>query len=83
MSCELRPHPDEQYELVIDSPGNRLAALIDQMEQNWDQGNNAANDDLVVRIREHIRQQQATTALLTGDGREQNGPDAAEGFSHS
>ncbi|MGH3907179.1 MAG: hypothetical protein ACRDTE_23835 [Pseudonocardiaceae bacterium] len=77
MSCELTPHPDDQYELVIDSPGNRLAALIDQMEQNWDQGNNAANDDLVVRIREHIRQQQATTALLIGDGREQNGPEAA------
>lgn len=73
MSCELTPHPDDQCELVGDSPGNRLAALIDQMEQNWDQGNNAANDDLVVRIREHIRQQQATTALLIGDGREQNG----------
>ena len=75
MSCELTPHPDGQYELVSDSPGNRLAALIDQMEQNWDQGDDAANDDLVVRIREHIRQQ-VTTALLIGDGREQNGPEA-------
>lgn len=36
---------------------NPLAALIDQMQQNWDLGDNAANDDLVVEIREHIRRQ--------------------------
>lgn len=36
---------------------NPLAALIDQMQQNWDLGDNAANDDLIVEIREHIRTQ--------------------------
>lgn len=38
-----------------------LTDLIEQMYRNWDQGNNAANSDLVVRIREHIRHQRKTT----------------------
>ncbi|MGH3798123.1 MAG: hypothetical protein ACRDSP_25005 [Pseudonocardiaceae bacterium] len=70
MSCESPPHPDDQDELATDSQENPVAALIDQMTRNWDHGNNAANDDLVVRIREHIRQQQTTTALLSDDHRE-------------
>lgn len=74
MSCELPPDPDyDQDEPGIDQE-NSLAALIDRMAQNWDQGNNAANDDLVVQIREHIRQQQATTALLIGASPETTGP---------
>ncbi|MGH3925999.1 MAG: hypothetical protein ACRDTT_24600 [Pseudonocardiaceae bacterium] len=62
MSCEPSPRPDDQDDLVIDRQENPLVALIYQMEQNWDQGNNAANDDLVVQIREHIRRQQAAAA---------------------
>src|ERR1051326_4210585 len=31
------------------------------MQQNWDLGDNAANDDLVFEIREHIRRQRVTT----------------------
>ncbi|MGH3904428.1 MAG: hypothetical protein ACRDTE_09595 [Pseudonocardiaceae bacterium] len=61
MSCEP-PHPDDQDQLITDSQENPLAALIDQMQQNWDRGNNAANDDLVFQIRQHIRQQQAGAA---------------------
>lgn len=66
MSCEP-PHPDDQDQLVIESQKNSLAALIDQMRQNWDQDNNAANDDLVVQIRQHIRQQQAGAHHSTAD----------------
>lgn len=54
MSC------GEFASLADDYPGGRpnpLAALIDQMQQNWDLGDNAANDDLVFEIREHIRRQ--------------------------
>lgn len=46
--------------LTDDHLGSRespLAALIDQLQQNWDLGDNAANDDLVFEIREHIRRQ--------------------------
>lgn len=58
MSC------GERVPLTGRRPGggdNPLAALIDQMQQNWDLGDNAANDDLVIRIREHIRQQRLQT----------------------
>lgn len=36
---------------------NSLAAMIDQLQQNWDLGDDAANDDLVLQIRQHIRRQ--------------------------
>ena len=65
--CEPPSPPGDQDELVIDGQNMSLAALVDQMHQNWDRGDNAANDDLVVQIRDHIRRHQtATPALLTG-----------------
>lgn len=36
---------------------NPLAAMIDQLQQNWHLGDDAANEDLVVQIRQHIRRQ--------------------------
>jgi len=42
---------------VGDDHANPLAAMIDQLRENWDRGNDAANDDLVVQIRQHIRRQ--------------------------
>jgi hypothetical protein len=65
--CEPPSPPGDQDELVIDAQNVSLAALVEQMHQNWDRGDNAANDDLVVQIREHIRRHQAATpALVTG-----------------
>ena len=55
---EYVPLPDG-YGTV--SRKNPLAALIDQLQQNWDLGDNVANDDLVVEIRAHIRRQRMTT----------------------
>lgn len=58
MSCgESAPLTDDYS---IAGRENPLAALIDQMQQNWDLGDNAANDDLVIEIREHIRRQRVT-----------------------
>ncbi|MGH3794524.1 MAG: hypothetical protein ACRDRT_06005 [Pseudonocardiaceae bacterium] len=59
MTRELIPDSDDQDEQYVLIPPNRLAALVDQMQRNWDHDNHAANEVLVVRIREHIRQQQA------------------------
>lgn len=39
-----------------------LATLIEQLQENWDHDNNAANDELVMRIREHIRRQRAAAS---------------------
>lgn len=36
---------------------NSLAAMIDQLQENWDRGDDEANDDLVLQIRQHIRRQ--------------------------
>ncbi len=54
---EPAPLTDAQDEWAAPAQENLLAALIDQMQQNWDLGNDAANDVLVVQIREHIRRQ--------------------------
>lgn len=56
---------------------NPLAALIDQMQQNWDLGDNAANDDLVIQIREHIRQQRLRADVYSVD-RAQEQPEHPE-----
>ncbi|MCA1705207.1 MAG: hypothetical protein LC808_18900 [Actinobacteria bacterium] len=40
-------------------PADPLATLIEQLQENWHHDNHAANDELVMRIREHIRRQQA------------------------
>lgn len=37
----------------------QLGALLDQLHRNWDRGDNAANDDLVLLIREQIRRHHA------------------------
>ena len=58
MSQPPRPHGD-QGELVIEGQESFLAALVDQMHRNWALGDNAANDELVVQIRDHIRRHQA------------------------
>lgn len=36
---------------------NSLAAMIDQLQHNWHLGDDAANEDLVGQIRQHIRMQ--------------------------
>ncbi|HEU0086555.1 MAG TPA: hypothetical protein VFQ77_02685 [Pseudonocardiaceae bacterium] len=56
------PPPQREEENAQGGPGrgHPLADLIDQLQQNWDQGDNAANDDIVVQIREHIRRQQCS-----------------------
>ena len=65
--CDALPSPGNHDKLVINDQATSLVALVDQMHQNWDRGDNAANDDLVVQIREHIRRHQSfTPALLTG-----------------
>lgn len=65
MSCgEFASLTDDQPTPGRDNP---LAALIDQLQQNWDLGNNAANDDLVVQIREHIRRQRLTAEAGSPD----------------
>jgi hypothetical protein len=46
---------------------NPLAALIEQMQQNWDLGNNAANDEVVIQIRAHILRQRLDAALCAAD----------------
>ncbi len=67
MSCEPASSTDDQDQRVVVSDENPLAALIDQLQRNWDQGDNAANDDLVVRIREHIRRQRSNDDLGRDD----------------
>jgi len=57
------PRPgDDQGEQVIRDDGDLLANLISQLQRNWDRDDNAANDDLVVRIREHMRSQRDAAA---------------------
>ena len=60
------PAPLAHDPVVIDRE-NPLAALIDQLQQNWDLGNNAANDDLVVQIRDHIRRQRSRAEFGCAD----------------
>lgn len=64
MSAGERPPPVGRYPADGDNP---LAALIDQMQQNWDLGDNIANDDLVIRIREHIREQRLQAEVCSVD----------------
>ncbi|MGH3978023.1 MAG: hypothetical protein ACRDRZ_03315 [Pseudonocardiaceae bacterium] len=52
-------HGDEQ---VIASREDLTAALLGQMERNWERGDNAANDDLVVQICDVIRLRQEAAA---------------------
>lgn len=54
------PSGDYRGEQTLAGADSVLTDLIEQMHRNWDQGNNAANDDLVVQIREHIRRQRET-----------------------
>jgi hypothetical protein len=56
---ELGPAGRVQDECGTPEPADLLATLIEQLQENWDHGDNAANDDVVMRIREHIRRQQA------------------------
>jgi hypothetical protein len=60
MISEPTPSGAQSDGQVATSSDSLLTTLIEQMHRNWDQGNNAANDDLVVRIREHIRSQRET-----------------------
>lgn len=59
-SGEYRPEP------ALTDADSVLTTLIEQMHRNWDQGNTVANDDLVVRIREHIRSQLETATTAEG-----------------
>lgn len=54
--------------------GSALAALIDQLRQNWDTDDHAANDDLVIRIRELIRSQRESGGPEYPDGAEDDEP---------
>lgn len=64
--CESLPSAGDQDELLaIDGQDISLAVLLDQIHQNWALGDNAANDDLVMQIREHIRRRQAATQRTT------------------
>ncbi len=63
MSSEPTPVGEDLDGAPLEDGDVLLTALIEQMHRNWDQGNNAANDDLVVRIREHIRSQRETVAI--------------------
>ncbi|MGH3923633.1 MAG: hypothetical protein ACRDTT_12325 [Pseudonocardiaceae bacterium] len=36
---------------------NSLAAMIDQLQEKWELGDAAANDDLVLQIRQRIHRQ--------------------------
>jgi hypothetical protein len=60
MTAEPTPSGDYLDRQLVPGYDSLLTNLIEQMHRNWDQGDNAANDDLVVRIREHIRSQRET-----------------------
>ncbi|MFN2496392.1 MAG: hypothetical protein ABR608_10875 [Pseudonocardiaceae bacterium] len=61
MIGEAPPSGEHRGEAALAGADSVLTTLIEQMHRNWDQGNNAANDDLVVRIRDHIRSQRETS----------------------
>lgn len=42
---------------------NHLAAMIDQLQENWDRGDDVTNDELVMRIRKHIHRQRLSVEL--------------------
>lgn len=46
---------------------NPLAALIDRLQRNWAVGDNTANDDLMVQIREYIRRQRLRDEIYGDD----------------
>ncbi|MGH3912220.1 MAG: hypothetical protein ACRDTC_02230 [Pseudonocardiaceae bacterium] len=56
MTPESTPSADGPDVGCIDQ-ANHLAAMIDQLQENWDLGDEVANDDLVVQIRKHIHRQ--------------------------
>lgn len=62
MADEFPRPSDDRGDQVIAGNDDPLTTLIDQLQRNWDQGDNAANDDLVVRIRERIRCQREADA---------------------
>ena len=56
MTTETAPSSDGPDAGCIDQ-ANHLAAMIDQLRESWDLGDDLANDDLVVQIRKHIHRQ--------------------------
>lgn len=56
MTADLALFSDDPDGVATDH-ANSLGAMIDQLRKNWDLGDDAANDDLVVQIRQHIRNQ--------------------------
>lgn len=56
MTAESVPSGHDPDADVAD-PANPLAAMIDQLQENWDLGDDEANDDLMVQIRRHIRRE--------------------------
>ena len=67
MSGEPTPADEDLDGPALPDGDALLTTLIEQMHRNWDQGDNAANDVLMVRIREHIRSQRETA--MTGSPR--------------
>lgn len=64
---------DGQGEQIVAEDDDTLVTLIAQLQRNWDRDDNAANDDLVVRIRERIRRRRALAAPDDGDSRPEPG----------
>lgn len=56
MTAEPMPSSDDSDGGGVDH-ASPLAAMIDQLQECWDLGDDAASDDLVVQIRKHIRRQ--------------------------
>lgn len=56
MTTDPTPLGDSPEVSCIDQ-ANHLAAMIDQLQENWNLGEDVANDDLMVQIRKHIHRQ--------------------------
>lgn len=56
MIAEPTPSSDSPDGVGADHE-NPLAAMIDQLQENWYQGDDVASDGLMVQIRQYIRSQ--------------------------
>lgn len=61
-ATDLNPVDSDQGENSAPRSADLLATLIEQLQENWDHDDNAANDELVMRIRELIRRQRAAAS---------------------
>jgi hypothetical protein len=67
MTAQLPPPGDDQDERGVADNDDLLTLMIDELQRNWEREDNAANDELVIRIREHLRSQRPATPSPFGD----------------